>query len=311
MHIRRHIHFLHHWAWCKKDLHMDRFTLTRLQLAYMLLKRNMQPVPQAFDANADPPELLQAMYNQPCDSLGEVRMRLTAPVEHTVSDDQLLAATHDTEQQYLWLCTVSHTPYRPPRVDVSAAEVVLATQRLIDKMQDFEQTAANVSEQMLTYQHSDSLKPLYELLDAVTANMSTVNRHLTESDALLNAEYVPKDNLDARLTDNIHLTYRPPLVVPLVFAKQTGRTGAFESAPIQVPKTHSMLAVYGTVNCVGSLDIAFESGPTFRYMLRTTMNGVGAVRTGGYSTPQKTIRIVLIAPEHLTQVNLTAVIPFR
>ncbi|UWH19191.1 hypothetical protein [Infectious spleen and kidney necrosis virus] len=292
---------------------MDRFTLTRLQLAYMLLKRNMQPVPQAFDANADPPELLQAMYNQPCDSLGEVRMRLTAPVDHTVLDEQLLAAVaaNDTERQYLWLCTISHTPYRPPRVDVSAAAVVLATQRLIDKMQGFEQMATNVSEQLLTHQQSDSLKPIYELLDTVTANMSTVNRNLTESDALLNAEYVLKDTLDARLTENIHLTYKPPLVVPLVFAKQMGRVGAFESAPIQVPKTHSLLAVYGTVNCIGSLDVAFVSGPTFRYMLRTTMTGVGAVRTGGYSTRQKTIRIVLIAPNHLTQVNLTAVIPFR
>ncbi|AAX82350.1 hypothetical protein ORF043R [Spotted knifejaw iridovirus] len=292
---------------------MDRFTLTRLQLAYMLLKRNMQPVPQAFDANADPPELLQAMYNQPCDSLGEVRMRLTAPVDHTVLDEQLLAAVaaNDTERQYLWLCTISHTPYRPPRVDVSAAAVVLATQRLIDKMQLFERMATNVSEQLLTHQQSDSLKPIYELLDTVTANMSTVNRNLTESDALLNAEYVLKDTLDARLTENIHLTYKPPLVVPLVFAKQMGRVGAFESAPIQVPKTHSLLAVYGTVNCIGSLDVAFVSGPTFRYMLRTTMTGVGAVRTGGYSTRQKTIRIVLIAPNHLTQVNLTAVIPFR
>ncbi|QIQ54602.1 ORF037 [Red seabream iridovirus] len=292
---------------------MDRFTLTRLQLAYMLLKRNMQPVPQAFDANADPPELLQAMYNQPCDSLGEVRMRLTAPVDHTVLDEQLLAAVaaNDTERQYLWLCTISHTPYRPPRVDVSAAAVVLATQRLIDKMQLFERMATNVSEQLLTHQQSDSLKPIYELLDTVTANMSTVNRNLTESDALLNAEYVLKDTLDARLTENIHLTYKPPLVVPLVFAKQMGRVGAFESAPIQVPKTHSLLAVYGTVNCIGSLDVAFVSGPTFRYMLRTTMTGVGAVRTGGYSTRQKTIHIVLIAPNHLTQVNLTAVIPFR
>ncbi|AZQ20788.1 hypothetical protein ORF 179L [Red seabream iridovirus] len=292
---------------------MDRFTLTRLQLAYMLLKRNMQPVPQAFDANADPPELLQAMYDQPCDSLGEVRMRLTAPVEHTVSDEQLLAAVaaNDTERQYLWLCTMSHTPYRPPRVDVSAAAVVLATQRLIDKMQGFEQMATNVSEQLLKHQQSDSLKPLYALLDTVTANMSTVNRNLTESDALLDAEYVLKDTLDARLTENIHLTYKPPLVVPLVFTKQQGRAGAFESAPIEVPNTHSMLAVYGTVNCIGSLDVAFVSGASFRYMLRTTMNGVGALRTGGYSIPHKTIRIVLIAPDHLTQVNLTVVIPFR
>ncbi|UWH19554.1 ORF039 [Infectious spleen and kidney necrosis virus] len=290
---------------------MDRFTLTRLQLAYMLLKRNMQPVPQTFDANADPPELLQAMYNQPCDSLGEVRRQLTAPVEHTVLDEQLLAATDDTDRQYLWLCAISHMPYRPPRVDVSAAAVVLATQRLIDKMRGFEQMAASVSEQLLTHQHSDSPKPLYELLDTVVAKLSTVNRNLAESDALLDAEYVLKDTLDARLTETIHLTYKPPLVVPLAFAKQTGRTGAFESAPIQVPKTHSMLAVYGTVNCVGSLDVALVSGPTFRYMLRTTMNGVGAVRTGGYSTPQTTIRIVLIAPNHLTQVNLTAVIPFR